>query len=77
VQLPVLYSHPPRQKPVPEDLTKINFIDAKDKIGENSIGISLRNPNLQLRAEPAYPQTPVSPWQNSTIDPDSFRKPRE
>jgi hypothetical protein len=61
----------------PKDLTKINFIDAKEKIGENSIGNSLRNANLQLRAEPANPQTPVSPWQNSTIEPDLFRQPWE
>ena len=61
----------------PKDLTSINFLDAKSKIGENSIGNSLRNPNLQLRSEPANPRTPVSPWQNSTIEPDLYRQPWE
>lgn len=61
----------------PKDLTTINFLDAKSKIGENSIGNSLRNPNMQLRSEPANPQTPVSPWSNSTIEPDLYRQPWE
>lgn len=33
----------------------------------------LRNPNLQLRADPPCPQVQVSPWFNSTIENDRFR----
>lgn len=61
----------------PKDLQNINFTDAKSRIGENTIQNNLRNPNLQLRAEPANPQIPVSPWLNSTIEPDLHRKPWE
>ena len=39
----------------------------------NTIGQSLRNANLNLRAEPANPRVSVSPWLNSTIDPDLSR----
>ena len=34
-----------------------------------------RNSNLQLRSEPPNPQTQVSPWLNSTIEPDLIRRP--
>lgn len=61
----------------PGDLTKINFLSADQKIGENTIGNSLRNANRQLRSEPANPQKPVSPWLNSTIEPDLHRRPLE
>ena len=37
----------------------------------------LRNANLQLRSEPPNPQTQVSPWMNSTIEPDLQRVPLE
>ena len=49
-----------------------NFIDAhKYAIGTQSQ--SLRNGNLQLRSEPANPQTMVCPWSQSTINPDANR----
>ena len=54
-----------------------NFLSAGFHIGVNTVGQSLRNANLQLRSEPANPQIKVSPWQQSTIDPDNNRKPLE
>jgi hypothetical protein len=51
-----------------------NFLEAGFHIGINSVGQSLRNPNLQLRSEPPCPQVQVSPWLQSTIDPDLNKK---
>jgi hypothetical protein len=55
-------------------LAGVNFLDAGFNIGINTIGQSLRNANLNLRAEPPNPRTMVSPWLNSTIDIDLQRK---
>ena len=44
-------------------------------MGINTVGTSLRNANLGLRAEPANPQTQVGPWMQTTIAPDTIRKP--
>lgn len=54
-----------------------NFLDAGYHIGINTVGQSMRNANLQFRSEPPNPQTRVSPWLQSTIDPDLGRKPLE
>ena len=51
-----------------------NFLIAGHHIGVNTVGQSLRNANRQLRSEPANPQVKVSPWLQSTIDPDVNRK---
>ena len=51
-----------------------NFLNAGFHVGINTVGQSLRNANLQLRSEPANPQMKVSPWLQSTIDPDANRK---
>ncbi len=59
------------------DLQGKNFLSAGALIGVNTIGQSLRNSNLQLRSEPACPQIQVSPWQQSTIEPDLQRRPLE
>jgi len=59
------------------DIQGKNFLNAGALIGIDSIGQSLRNANLQLRAEPPCPQVTVSPWQQSTIQPDLMRKPLE
>ena len=37
----------------------------------------MRNANLQVRSEPPNPQTNVSPWMNTTIEPDLMRAPFE
>jgi hypothetical protein len=54
-----------------------NFLQAAHHVGINTVGQTHRNPNLQLRSEPPNPQTKVSPWLQSTIDPDVNRKPLE
>jgi len=57
-----------------KDLDKIPFINAGHHIGVNTVGSSLRNPNLQVRSEPVIPQTNTGPWNNTTIEPDVSRK---
>lgn len=52
-----------------------NFLEAGYHLGINTQGQSLRNANLQLRSEPPNPQVPVSPWLQSTIEPDLNRRP--
>ena len=56
-------------------LKGVNFLDAGFHVGVNTVGQSLRNANLNLRAEPPNPRTQVSPWMNSTIDVDLDRRP--
>lgn len=51
-----------------------NFLNAGFHVGINTVGQSLRNANLQLRSEPPNPQLKVSPWLQTTIDPDVNRK---
>ena len=59
------------------DVQGKNFLSAGALIGVNTVGQSLRNANYQLRAEPPCPQQNVSPWMNSTIEPDLMRRPLE
>lgn len=54
------------------DVHNKNFLDAGYHVGINTVGTSRRNPNLSLRAEPPNPKVIVSPWMNSTIDPDTM-----
>ena len=54
-----------------------NFLNAGFHVGTNTVGQSLRNANLQLRSEPPNPQVKVSPWLQSTIEPDINRRPLE
>jgi hypothetical protein len=39
-------------------------------VGVNTVGQSLKNPSYDLRAAPACPKFTVSPWSQSTIEPD-------
>ena len=58
------------------ELKNVNLLTAGHHIGINTVGSSLRNPNLQLRSEPPNPRDAnISPWNNSTIEPDTTRKP--
>lgn len=59
------------------NLENINLLKAGWQAGINTVGSSLRNANLQLRSEPPNPQVQVSPWGNSTIEPDLMRVPLE
>ena len=53
------------------------FLQAGYNIGINTVGQTLRNANLQLRSEPPCPTVRVSPFLNSTIEPDVSRRPFE
>lgn len=54
-----------------------NFLQSGYHVGINTVGQTLRNANLQLRSDPPNPQVQVSPWIQSTISPDTNRKPFE
>jgi hypothetical protein len=59
------------------DMKNQNFLTAGYHVGINTTGSTLRNPNLQLRSEPPNPQQKVSPWMQTTIEPDLNRLPLE
>lgn len=59
------------------DFNNVNLLKAGYHIGIDTIGSSLRNANLQVRSEPPNPTTKVSPWLNTTIEPDLMRTPLE
>jgi hypothetical protein len=59
------------------ELANINLLKAGSLSGIDTVGGTLRNANLQLRSEPPNPKTQVSPWLNSTIEPDLMRVPLE
>jgi hypothetical protein len=59
------------------DFMGVNFLNAGYLIGVDTIGSTLRNANQQIRSEPPNPQLHVSPWNNTTIEPDAFRQPLE
>ena len=59
------------------ELKDQNFLNAGYHVGINTVGQTMRNANLQLRSEPPNPQVKVSPWQQSTIEPDTNRRPME
>ena len=54
-----------------------NFLNAGFHIGINTVGQTLRNPNYGLRSEPPNPQVKVSPWMQTTIEPDTNRRAME
>ena len=58
-------------------LSDQNFLTAGYHIGINTVGQTLRNANRQLRSEPPNPQVKVSPWNQTTIEPDINRRPLE
>jgi cell division protein FtsL len=60
--------------PVTADLKNINLLSAGANYGINTVGSSLRNPNLQLRSEPIIPKTNAGPWNNTTIEADTHRR---
>jgi hypothetical protein len=54
-----------------------NFLTSGYSLGVNTVGQTLRNANRQLRSEPLNPQVKVSPWMQTTIEPDINRRPLE
>lgn len=59
------------------DFKNVNLLKAGYHAGIDTVGSSLRNANLQVRSEPPNPTGKVSPWMNTTIEPDLMRMPLE
>ena len=59
------------------NLQNVNLLKAGYHAGIDTVGSSLRNANLQVRSEPPNPTSKVSPWMNTTIEPDLMRVPLE
>ena len=55
------------------NLSDQNFLTAGHLQGE--LAMSKKNANYGLRSEPPNPQDLVSPWMNTSIIPDSLRRP--
>jgi hypothetical protein len=56
------------------DLKGQNLLSPSYHYGINTVGQSLRNANLDVRSDPPNPRAAVSPFLNSTIEPDLFRR---
>ena len=56
------------------DLKNVGMLNSAQHIGINTVGSSLRNPNLQVRSEPVIQQTNIGPWNNTTIEADTTRR---
>ena len=56
--------------PEPISIKNRHLINISRPIGVNTIGNSLRNPSYDLRGSPPNPKFVVSPWMQSTIEPD-------
>jgi hypothetical protein len=63
--------------PASTDLKNVNMLNPSQLIGINTVGSSLRNANYQFRSEPAIPRVNVGPWNTSTIEADTLRRPLE
>ena len=53
-------------------LATVNLLDSGYHVGQQAQ--VNRNPNLQIRSEPANPRGDVGPWQQSTIETDTTRR---
>ena len=53
------------------DVKNRHLINVSKPIGINTIGTSLRNPSYDIRTTPPNPKYVVSPWSQSTIEPDN------
>lgn len=58
----------------PGDVSDQNYLTAASLVGINTQGSSMRNANLQLRADPPITRAFTGIWNQSTIDPDLSRK---
>ena len=56
------------------DLKGQNFLTPTYHYGINTVGQSLRNANLDVRSDPPNPRAAISPFLNSTIEPDLYRR---
>lgn len=50
-----------------------DLMGAEFQTGINTVGQSLKNPNLQLRSDPVIPRVNTGPWNQPTIDADAVR----
>jgi hypothetical protein len=56
------------------DMKGQSFLAPSYHYGINTIGQSLRNANLDVRSDPPNPRNAISPFMNSTIEPDQYRR---
>ena len=64
--------------PPSSELQGKQLLNPEQVVGINTQGSSLRNANLQLRSEPPNPRNNTNcPWNISTIESDTQRKPLE
>jgi hypothetical protein len=61
--------------PDPISVNNRHLINVTRPVGINTVGTSLRNPSYDIRGSPACPKFVVSPWNQSSIDPDVNLKP--
>ena len=54
-----------------------DLLKAGYHIGLDTVGQTLKNPNLQLRSDPIITKSDVGPWNQSTVEPDLIRLPLE
>jgi len=54
------------------DVSDQNFLSAGHHVG--LLTTNSKNPNLSIRSEPLNPRMNVSPWMQSTINPDNLRR---
>ena len=54
-----------------------SLLQAGGLIGLDTVGQTLKNANLQFRSDPLIQKISVSPWNNSTYEPDIGRVPLE
>ena len=59
------------------DVLMPDLLQAGYHIGLDTIGQTLRNPNVQLRSDPVISKSDIGPWNQSTIEPDYGRVPLE
>lgn len=59
------------QVPEPISVKNRHLINVSKPIGFNTIGSSLRNPSYDIRGSPPNPKFVISPWMQSTIEPDN------
>lgn len=62
-------------QPEPISVKNRHLINITKPIGVNSIGTSLKIANYDLRSAPVCPKFVVSPWGNSSVEPDINLKP--
>lgn len=61
--------------PEPVSVKNRHLINITKPIGVNTIGSSLRNATHDIRGDVPNPKYAISPWMNSTIEPDTNFKP--